>query len=313
MKLLIIAPFILFASASSALAGTLPSADALQKQDQRLLQISNAIMAANTALCDRTMPDLGVALQSTDQYPANAAPPFAAPVAFAEVIPGSAAAQAGIAPDDGLVAVDGQVIAKQPSLAAAPLRDSAFELLAQHPAGNPLVLGIVHGSDRREVTLRPSPECRALVEVLADKGNTAHSDGRVIQFSYGLVTRADDRQLAAMFAHELGHVVLHHRERLSAADVKKGLLGSIGRDRRLNLQAEAEADRVSVYLLANARIDPRAGPDLWRSDLGRRLSSGHQSGAERARLMDQEIASHLAGSSPYLPTELLAQRTQPMR
>jgi len=313
MKLLKFAPFVLLATAFSALATTLPSSSDLQQQDQRLLQISNAIMAANAALCDRTMPNLGVALQSTDQYPAGAAPPFAAPVAFAAVIPGSAAAQAGIAPDDGLVTIDGRAITKLPALSAAPLRDSAFAVVAQHPAGAPLVLGVVHGTEHREVTLHASPECRVLVEVLADKGSTAHSDGRVIQFSYGLVTRADDRQLAAMFAHELGHVVLHHRERLSAAGVKKGLLGAIGRDRRLNLQAEAEADRMSVYLLANAGIDPRSGPGLWRSDLGRRLSAGHQSGTERAKLMEQEIAAHLGGSSPYLPGELLAQRTQPMR
>jgi hypothetical protein len=313
MKRIIIALFALVAGASSVAAGGLSPADDLPKQDLRLLQISNAIMAANASLCDRTMPDLGVALQSTDQYSGGGAPPFAAPVAFAEVIPGSAAARAGIARDDGLIAIDGKAIAKRPGLERAPLRDSAFAMLAEHPAGTPLVLDIARGTERREVSLQARPECRALVEVLADDGNTAHSDGRVIQISYGLASRADDRQLAAMFAHELGHLVLHHRDRLSAAGVKKGLLGSLGRDRRLNLQAEAEADRMSVYLLANAGIDPRAGPGLWRSPLGRRISSGHQSGADRAKLMDAEIAAHLTGPPPYVPTDLLAQRTQPMR
>lgn len=312
MKRLTIALLALLAGASSAFAGGLPPADGLRKQDQRLLQISNAIMAANVSLCDRTMPDLGVALQSTDQYPAGSAPPFAAPVAFAAVIPGSAAAQAGIARDDGLLTIDGQAIAKRSGLEAAPLRDSAFAMLVDHPAGRPLVLGIVHGTERREVSLQVRPECRALVEVMADNGNASRSDGRVIQISYGLVSHADDGQLAAIFAHELGHVVLHHRDRLSAAGVKKGLLGAIGRDRRLNLQAEAEADRMSVYLLANAGFDPRVAPAFWRSPLGHRVSLGHQSGEDRAKLMEAEIAGHLTGRAPYAP-ELLAQREEPMR
>ena len=83
----------LFALAlSSAAVAADPSLDALRAQDERLLRIAEPVMARNVQLCDRTMPDLGVALQSTDQYPAGASPPFAAPVAFAAVLPGSAAA-----------------------------------------------------------------------------------------------------------------------------------------------------------------------------------------------------------------------------
>ena len=301
------------ASATSAAAGVVSSADDLRNQDQRLLQISDTILAANVRLCDRTMPDLGLSLQSADQYSGAGAPPFAAPVAFAGVLPGSAAAQMGIARDDGVVSFEGQAFVKRPGLETAPLRDSAFAMLADHPADKPLTLGIVHGAQLREVTVVARPECRALVEILADNGNTVHSDGRVIQIAYGVATRADDTQLAAMFAHELGHLVLHHRDRLSAAGVKKGLLGAIGRDRRLNLQAESEADRMSVYLLANAGLDARAGPGLWRSKLGHRLSFAHQSASDRAKLMDAEIAAHLTGCPPYDPVELLAQRSQPMR
>lgn len=305
-------PFLAFALSVPLTGAGASSLEDLRSQDLRLLRIAEPIMAANARLCDRTMPDLGVSLQSADQYPADGAPPFAAPVAFAAVLPDSAAARAGIARDDGLLSIAGQAIAKRPDLAGAPLRDSAFAMLAEQPADAPLVLETVHGSERRTVTLRTQPECRALVEVLAEDGDTAHSDGRVIQIAYGLVSRASDEQLAAIFAHELGHSVLHHRDRLSAADVKKGLLGEFGRDRRLNLQAEAEADRISVYLLANAGIDPRAAPGLWRSKLGKRLSFAHQSAKDRAQLMEAEIA-RMAGSAPYYPADLLAQRTAPMR
>jgi hypothetical protein len=292
----------------------------LRRQDERMLRIAEPIMAGNVQLCDRTMPDLGVSLQSTDQYPADRQPGFAAPVAFAAVLPGSAAARAGIQRDDGLETIDGEQIAKRPDLESSPLRDSAFAALAEHDPGRPLVLGIVRDGVRRDITLAVKPECRALVEILADNGNTSRSDGRVVQIAYGLASRATDEQLAAIFAHELAHSILHHRERLSSADVSKGLAGQFGRDRRLNLQAEVEADRLSVHLLANAGIDPHAAPALWRSRLGKRLSGGifhnraHPSAKARAKAMEAEIAAArlAAGQSTY-PVELLARRSEPMQ
>jgi len=307
------------AVASSAVAGADPPTP-LQVQDERLLRIAESVMARNVQLCDRTMPDLGVALQSVDQYPANARPPFAAPVAFAAVLPGSAAALAGIERDDGLATIDGQAIAKRPDLQTSPLRDSAFTALAEHPAGTPLTLGVVHAGQQREITVQPQQECRALVEILADEHSTdARSDGRVIQLGYGLASRASDEQIATIFAHELAHAILHHRDRLSAADVNKGLLGEFGRDRRLNLQAEEEADRLSVYLLANAGIDPHAAPAFWRSKLGRKLSGGvfhdrmHLSASDRAAMLDNEIATNLPGGAAPYPAALMARRSQPMQ
>jgi hypothetical protein len=294
------------------------SLDPQRAQDQRLLQIAEPILARNVDLCDRTMPDLGVALQSADQYPAQGRPPFAAPVAFAAVLPGSAAARAGIERDDGLVSIDGKAIAKRPELQNSPLRDSAFASLADHAAGTPLVLGVVHAGQPREVTLAVRQECRALVEILADKGTDARSDGQVIQIAYGLASRASDAQIATIFAHELAHSILHHRDRLSAADVDKGLLGEFGRNRRLNLQAEMEADRLSVHLLANAGVDPHAAVAFWRSKLGRQLSGGmfhdrmHLSAKDRAALLESEVVKIAAGSPSY-PAELMALRNQPMR
>jgi hypothetical protein len=295
------------------------SLDALRAQDQRLLSIAEPIMARNAHLCDRTMPDLGVALQSTDQYPANAQPPFAAPVAFAAVLPGSAAAQAGIGRDDGLLSIDGAPVARRPELATSPLRDSAFAAIAEHDPTKPLRLGIVQGGAARSVEIAVTPECRAMVEILDENGNTARSDGGTIQIGYGLATRATDEQLAVIFAHELAHSILHHRERLEAAGARNGVLGQLGRDRRLNLQAEEDADRLSVYLLANAGIDPHAAPAFWRSKFGRRLSGGifhnlaHPSAKARAQAMDAEIAAHSHDGSLAYPADLLATRTQPLK
>jgi hypothetical protein len=307
------------AAASSPVCAADESLAALRGQDERLLRIAEPIMAGNVRLCDRTMPDLGVALQSTDQYPAGNAPPFAAPVAFAAVLQESVAARAGIARDDGLVAIDGKEIVKREGLQASPLRDSALAMLAEHPAGTPLILSVVRGGERRDLTLAVAQECRAQAEILAGDGNTARSDGQSVQISFGLAARASDSQLSAIFAHELAHSILHHRERLSAADVKKGLLGEFGRNGRLNREAETEADLLSVHLLANAGLDPRVAPALWRSKLGKSLSGGifhdrgHPSAKARAKALDAEIAQHIGPARPSYPARLLGKRNQPLQ
>lgn len=291
----------------------------LRWQDERLLRIAEPLMAGNLPLCDRTMPDLGVALQSADQYARGTRPPFAAPVAFAAILPDSATARAGIGRDDGLLTIDGRQIVKRADMAASPLRDSALEMLAEHPAGTPLVLRIVHAGEQRDVTVEVPQECRAQAEILGDDGSIARSDGRSIQISYGLAARATDDQLSAIFAHELAHAILHHRDRLSAADVKKGFFGEFGRNRRLNREAEVEADLLSVHLLANAGIDPRVAPALWRSKFGQSLSGGvfhdraHPSADARAQALDDEIAERLDTTRPSYPAHLLDRRAQPLK
>ena len=318
MKLSRLAVVIVFVLGLPAAAASTPLA-ALRAQDERLLRIAEPLMAENVKLCDRTMPDLGVSLQSTDQYGADEETGFAAPVAFAAVLPGSAIAEAGIERDDGLISIDGLPITKRPDLKDSPLRDSAFAALAQHDPARPLELGIVHMGSRRSVSLHVRPECLALVEVLDEGGDTARSDGHTIQIAYGLATRASDEELAVIFAHELAHSILHHRERLSSAHASKGLLGEFGRSKRLSLQAEEEADRLSVYLLANAGIDPHAAPRLWRSKLGRRISGGlfrdaaHPSAKARAAMLEAEIDEHVHPGQPAFPADLMALRSQPMK
>src|SRR5262249_45044869 len=156
----------------------------------------------------------------------------------------------------------------------SPLRDSAFATLADQPAPGTLPLTIARDGAERGVALPVAAGCRALVEIRSEDGLNARSDGRVIQVDYGLAAAASDDELAVVFAHELGHLVLEHRRRLDAAGVEKGFFGEFGRNQRLNRQVEVEADRISAHLLSNAGYDPAIAPAFWRSSLGRRASGG---------------------------------------
>lgn len=276
---------------------------ALWAQDLRLAGVAQRLLRANAPLCRQTMGLTGLILHSDDQY---ASPPpgwFAnGAVTVAQVLPGSAADRAGITAGAGLLAINGQAVDSLALAAGYPRRDAAFDQLAN--AAVPVAVQMSQQGQVIELRLDAPLGCRALVELLADTGDVAHSDGRVIQLSYGMAARLDDAALAVVLAHELAHLVLEHNRRLGGAS-----------SRRLARMAEVEADRLSVHLLANAGYDPQIAPAFWQTEAGRSHSAGifgsgrYPSRRERTRLMEQEIADYLTRQPlPSAAAHLLALR-----
>jgi Zn-dependent protease with chaperone function len=294
--------------------------DRLLAQDVRLATVAERLLGANRALCRQTMPLTGLVLHSRDQYRADVAGAAFAngAIAIAAVLPGSPAASAAVRPGDGVVAIGDRPAAAMTRVGKAPLRDTAFAALAEQSGDRPLALALTRDGQQRLLTLVAPSGCRALVEIRAADGLNARTDGRVIQVNYGLAAAANDNELAVIFAHEMGHLVLEHRRRLEAAGVKKGFFGEFGKNRRLNRQVEVEADQISAHLLANAGYDPAIAPAFWRSRLGRRAGGGlfrsgtYPSPEARARLIEQEIAASLNGrAGPTLAAHLLSRRDVP--
>jgi hypothetical protein len=291
----------------------------LNRQDLRLAAVADRMLAANDHLCRRHMPLTGLILHSRDQYRADVAGDAFAngTVAVLGVVPGSPAAAAGIVAGDGVAEIAGQRTDAMIAEGEAPLRDTAFAALAD--ATGAVALTRVRGGQGRAVSLQAPSGCRALVEIRSANSLDARSDGRVIQVNYGLAAAGTDEELAAVFAHEFGHLVLEHRRRLEAAGVEKGFFGEFGRNQQLNRKVEVEADRMSVHLLANAGFDPAIAPAFWRSRLGRRTGGGlnisatYPSAEARAQLIEREIADYLGGggAAPTWPGHLLARREVP--
>lgn len=290
---------------------------ALVEQDMRLATVAERMLAANRDLCRAHMPLTGLVIHSRDQYRADVAGNAFAngPVAVAGVIAGSPSAAAAVAAGDGVAAVGGRQIAGMSAEGDAPLRDTIFAELANLLGQGPVVLSLTRAGTERAVSLDAPAGCRALVEIRAVSAIGARSDGRVIQVNHGLAAAATDKELAVIFAHEFGHLVLEHRRRLEQAGVEKGFFGEFGRNQQLNRQVEVEADRISVHLLANAGYDPALAPAFWRSNLGRRAGGGvlrsstYPSAESRAQLVEQEISDYLgAGAAPTYPAHLLARR-----
>ena len=294
--------------------------DRLVQQDVRLAAVAERLLATNRELCRQEMPLTGMVLHSRDQYRADVAGGAFAngSIAVAGVVPGSPAAVAAVRPGDGIAAIGDRPTGTMTRVGEAPLRDSAFAALAEQAANPPLALILVRGGEEQALSLDAPAGCRALVEIRAANSLDARSDGRVIQVNYGLALAASDTELAVVFAHELGHLVLEHRRRLEQAGVEKGFFGEFGRNQRLNRQVEVEADRISVHLLANAGFDPAIAPAFWRSRLGRRVGGGllvsstYPSAEARAQLVEREIADYLGGgAAPTWPGHLLTRRDVP--
>jgi Zn-dependent protease with chaperone function len=301
------------APASSAVA-------ALLAQDFRLAAVADRLLAANDRLCRQHMPVTGMVLHSSDQYRGDlAGGAFAnGAIAIAAVVPESAAALAGVQAGDGLVAIGGVPTDTLVRLEEAPLRDSAYAALAALAGQDGLEIAVRRNGQDRTLRLLAPEGCRALVEILSKNAIGARSDGRVIQVNYGLAADATDNELAVVFAHEMGHLVLEHRRRLEAQGVEKGFFGEFGKNRRLNRQVEVEADRIAVHLLANAGYDPAIAPAVWRTRLGRQAGGGlfrsstYPSPEARAELAEREIADFLPGGhGPSYPAHLLALRDKP--
>nr|WP_246348588.1 M48 family metallopeptidase [Sphingomonas aerophila] len=299
---------------------------ALQQVDGQLAAIGYRLVTTNLALCDRVAPSPGWVIHALAQYDsslrsaATARFGFEAPVAVETVVPGSAAATAGVQAGDSVLAVNGTAVS-----AAAPTgkagvaeRDAALALIASQPAAAPLSLDLLRNGRRRQVTIAASPGCQASFELKVGPGLTAASDGQGVQIGSAFFARWPEDEVAAVVAHEMAHLVLRHRSRLEAAGITSGMLAELGRAGRIHRRVEDEADRLSVALLYNAGFDPSAAVRLWRNhggqiDGGLFRSRTHPSSKARAAALEQEIAAIPPGSPrPYRPA-LIDTRSTPLQ
>lgn len=298
---------------------------ALRDVDGRMATIAWRLQTGNAALCRELQPAPGLQLHAVDQYAgdaqadARAAFGFATPVQVEAVAPDSPAARAGIAADDGLVAVNGLVVPAPTATTAgtSATRDAANRLIAAQPADRPLVLKVRRSGAIREVTIPASPGCRSAFEVLLGTGLKASSDGRIVQVGVRFFETLADDKIAAVVAHELSHTILDHRARLEAAGVRWGLLSNVGRNGRLFRRTEDDADLLSVHLLRNAGYDPQAAVRFWRDD-GGKVDGGlfrgpsHGSAKARAAAIAAEVAKLPPAGAPDIAPAVLATRDQPL-
>lgn len=289
--------FSVIAAGSASAQANRPSLAELQQADLRVATIGLRLLTANAPRCNRQMPATGLILHSLAQYGAAsrdlalATWTFPRAVSIEAIVPGSAAARAGLQPGDGLVGIAGAALPESPiqGTPSSALRDAADERIASLPAGSSVQLTVSRSGQEFDVVLDAPPACRTRLEVVSGSSVRARSDGKVIQLGEQFAAQLDDDAIAVALAHELAHTILDHRQRIAALEQAKRPTRSAAR------QFEDEADLLSLHLLALAGWDPAIAPRFMRRE-GRRFDplfsgqSKHRSGKDRAQRMEDEIA-----------------------
>lgn len=301
-------------SPASAAAMDVSPYRALQSLDAELAATGYRLAVANAPLCDRLDAGTGILLHDISQYNDRAAIDgvfaFESPVEVASVVPGSPAAMAGIIAGDALVAIDGtertEIAALTDGLdedAYARIQQIADLLAAAHNAGQPVMLELLRAGMPYTVRFTAAAACATRYQLLTEDGYEAGADGRMVSINLPLFQYAaaeggvnDGGELAAVVAHELAHNILRHRERLDAVDIDRGLARLFGKNARRIKATEEEADRLSVWLMANAGYDPHDAVRFW-TRFGKEHGHGiftegtHYRWQNRAAQIEEEIAA----------------------
>lgn len=230
---------------------------ALVEQDVRIATIGYRLAAANAPFCKKRERNPGWVLQDERQYPdletARTALAFRQPVSVAGVVAGGSADQAGIVAGDGLLDLNGKAwnwtarAAKAKSAQRIEHVQQQFRTALR--SDGIIVVKLETASGPVAFKLTPTPICASRFWIDTKSKLDAGADGYNVRITEALVNfAANDDELAAAVAHELSHNLLEHREKLkkmkkSAANVRA---------------TEIEADRLSVWLMANAGYDPSA-------------------------------------------------------
>jgi len=221
--------------------------------EMRVATIGYRLAVRNLDQCPRKAPQLGLLLHDLTSYDddkrewARATFGLGAGIGILGVVPGSAAADAGLVPGDEIIALAGApveaVAPPAPSPRASYDRVEGFvsALKARLQAGA-AALVVRHGTREWTVELPTRLGCAAEFSVMPRSGLDAWSDQRYVAVTRGLAEVAPVDELAFVMAHELAHIALGH------GDKGRGLLIGLGIGSHGARQRERDADRVGLTM-----------------------------------------------------------------
>lgn len=284
-------PILLLMSALAASGAAHAAADGgLAVQEMRLATAGYRLATGSAQWCPVTQMQPGWLLSDQRRFsagewkaagPAYDAPgdgPFAAAIAS-----GSPADRAGMARGATIATIDGQSV---PTLGDGPtIRIDAAILMIAALASN--AEATVADGTGRSYRFPASPGCASSFRI-EQSGPQAAANGQLVRVTLRLARSIeDDAELAAVVAHELAHNILRHPAQLK-------------NNRAIGLvrQTELEADRLSVWLLADAGYDPHAAVRFWQRHKRPLIRAPtHPPRGERIAAIEAEIEAMTAARS----------------
>ncbi|ASK88761.1 M48 family metallopeptidase [Sphingorhabdus sp. SMR4y] len=293
-------------------ADTILALKGLQLLDQRMNAIGYRLTTANAAFCDPKAASSGLLLndvaQYADQETARFALGFDAPIGITAVAPDSPAEAAKLSPGNSLLAINNiaieDIATDEPESEDQPPAyrriDTINRTLQQQLAAGTVQLTIAEGGISKTVPVEAVQTCPGQFQVRVSADRSATADGKLVSVSSRLAEYfLSDDEFAAVVAHELAHNLLKHRDRLDAQNVNRGFFGQLGKSAGRIRETEIEADRLSVWLMANAGYDPQAAIRFWTrygKEHGKGIfsASTHYRWKKRVQLFEEEIAKMAA-------------------
>ena len=270
--------------------------EAFQALDTRVQSVGWRLIRGNANYCRVIAPRIGLTVFDAAGFadPAAVRTALGLPgdIAVEAVAAESPAVRAGLRSGQALSEIAGQAVATLPKAAARDyarlvgLHDRIDEALGTD--GN-VAVGDETGA---AITIVGEPACVTRFELLSG-GSDAAADGKRVVIGRKLVEALpEDELLAAALAHELAHNLLGHRARLTASGRSWGKVKA----------TEREADRLSVWLLANAGYDPQAAVrffERWgpKFDRGIFATPDHDGWKARVRTVSAEIEAMRAAQT----------------
>lgn len=266
---------------------------AFQALDTRVQSVGWRLIRGNAPYCREVTPRIGLvvfdAAGFADPTAVRAALGLPGDFAVAAVAADSPAARAGLRSGQALRAFTGQPVAALP--AAGPKDYARLTMLHDRIDAALSADGKVTVTDDAgtDLAMTGEPACVTRFELLS-AGSEAAADGKRVVIGRKLIeafppdSLRGDELLAAALAHELAHNLLGHRARLDASGRSWGKVKA----------TEREADRLSVWLLANAGYDPQAAVrffERWgpKFDRGILATPDHDGWKRRVRAVSAEI------------------------
>jgi beta-barrel assembly-enhancing protease len=271
----------------------------LQAEDARVAAMSWRMQTANVALCPQKSNLSGLSLHALSQYPAAQRQAATVQlglgryVTIAAVVPGSAAARAGLRAGDAIIEINS---AETPLVTSdsgyAPV--GKIEDMLDFALARPTVrLRITRAGEDRNVIISGDIGCPSRVQIVTGRKINAQADGNYVQvYSAMLNFAANDDDLATIVAHELAHNILRHRALKTPSK-----------------QSEYEADRLGIWLMARAGYDVDAVVPFWtrfekRTNAGIFADGTHPSSKKRIAAVTAAVAAfkaQRAAGQPLIP------------
>lgn len=288
---------------------------ALQSVDQRVADIAWRLLSKAGDLCPAQGAVSGISLHSLNQYTPAARDGARAAFGFYANYPSilsaaktSPAEQAGLLPDDAVIAVNGEDLSAASADSTSARYDQvdiAMHALEALPAGATAKIAIRRQGIPLVVELVPAKACKSRVELVPGPTVNGNANGAVAQISGGLAvwTRNDD-ELALVIAHEIAHNILGHQAEIKRTGITTGLFAGLGRSGKRLREMELDADRLGTWLAARAGFDYRIAPTFWerlgkQAGLAAALATTHPTPATRRQRLEavvSEIAKEQAGT-----------------